>query len=156
MTTVTSTPARPDPAETSHDLHLVSVLESGLPPELGTPNQPATYTVPLVFSRQVSPDERARIEAPAALRHLTAQTAAVRPGSDLRLVVSDRRLLVEGTTLEELRDGLAGALTSMLHEIGQELRSATADREAAVEQLAAQEARRAAGVHAQVASIRFE
>ncbi|MBN9167080.1 MAG: hypothetical protein J0I07_39475 [Myxococcales bacterium] len=49
-------------------LRLVSILVSGLPVELGTPDEPATYTVPAVFSRQVTAAERARLEDPDTAR----------------------------------------------------------------------------------------
>ncbi|HEY0186212.1 MAG TPA: hypothetical protein VGC67_01860 [Cellulomonas sp.] len=156
MTAPTSVRSSTLPSDPSTELRLLSVLEPGLPVELGTPDEPVAYTVPLVFSRQVTPAERVRIEAPDTLRLLVARTGPGRTGPDLRLEVSDRRLLVAGTTLAELRDGLAGALTGVLREIDQQLRSASAARAVAVEALAAQEARRAAVVHEAVALIRFD
>lgn len=57
------------PASTPLDpaaLRLVSVLVSGLPTALGTVDEPVRYTVPAVFSRQVTPRERALVAAAAA------------------------------------------------------------------------------------------
>jgi len=154
MTTMTTAP--PLHQETQNDdLHLLSVLESGLPVQLGTVDEPATYTVPVVFSRQVTPGERARIEDPETARRLTVDTGARQKGSALRLVVSDRRLLVENTTLDQLRDGLAAALGTMLQEMGHDLRSESSDRAAVAQARAVEEERRAAGVHAAVAEIHF-
>ncbi len=154
MSALIRTPARTPAEDRTTDLRLMSVLESGLPARLGTPEEPAAYTVPLVFSRQVSPAERLRIEDPDTARRLTEQTG--RTGPDLRLSVSDRRLLVESTTLEELRDGLADALSTMLLDLGTELRRASAEREVAAEARTAHEQQRSAAVHATVATIRFD
>jgi hypothetical protein len=145
----------PDTRPDDLDLHLRSVLESGLPAQLGTVDEPATYTVPVVFSRQVTASERARIEDPETARRLSIQTGARPKGASLKLVVSDRRLLVENTTLDELRDGLAGALSTMLEEMGHDLRSESADRAAVAQARAVEEARRAAVVHAAVETIHF-
>jgi hypothetical protein len=139
----------------THDLHLLSVLESGLPTQLGTVHEPASYTVPVVLSRQVTASERAHIEDPETARELSIQTGARQKGAALRLVVSDRRLLIENTTLDQLRDGLAGALTSMLRELGHDLRSESSDRAAFTRAREVAEQRRSAGVHAAVATIRF-
>lgn len=154
MTTFSGAPARTPAADPGTDLHLVSVLESGLPARLATPEQPTAYMVPLVFSRQVSPTERQRIEAPETARRVAER--AGRDGPELRLTVSDRRLLVEPTTLEELRDGLAGALSVMLRDLAAELTRENGEREVVAEARAAQEEQRAAAVHATVATIRFE
>lgn len=140
--------------ETAGDfLRVVSVLEPGLPAELGTPAQPASYTVPLVFSRRVSPRERQHIEDPRTAARIVEEGSG---GPGLRLVVSDRRLLVEGTTLEQLRDGLARALNDMLLDLGRELRRAGDERAAAAEAHVQDERRRTATVHAAVSAIRFE
>lgn len=151
-TTTTSTTTR-ETGPGSDDLRLVSVLESGLPPQLGTPYEPPTYTVAVVFSRQVTRDERARIEAPETARRLVAESGA---DPALRLAVSDRRLLVEHTTLDQLRDGLATALAGMLREVGADLRAERTARAADAEVRSVEERRRASAVHDAVTSIRFE
>lgn len=154
MTALSPFPSASRTDDTAGDvLRLVSVLEPGLPVELGTPTQPASYTVPLVFSRRVSAHERQHIEDPRTAARIAEECGA---GPGLRLVVSDRRLLVEGTTLEQLRDGLARALNDMLQELGRELRRVGDERAAAVELHAQDERRRAAAVHAAVSAIRFE
>jgi hypothetical protein len=150
MTSTASTPVTtpaPDPGE----LRLVSVLVSGLPRELGTIDEPARYTVPAVFSRQVTPQERARIEDPATARRL-AELA----GPGLELSVSDRRLLIKNTTLAQLQGGLAAALAAMLREIDRELGAERARRSAEADAMYVEEHDREAAVTAAAAAIRFE
>ncbi|GCE77664.1 hypothetical protein [Cellulomonas biazotea] len=144
------------PDATSDDLHLLSILESGLPGQIGTPDEPATYTVPAVFSRQVTRDERARIEDPETARRLAEQSGAPTTGPALRLVVSDRRLLIENTSLDRLRDGLAAALAAMLRDLGGDLRAARDERAVAAEAREVEERRRSDATHAAVSTIRFE
>ena len=155
---VTTTTAQPTPQadDTTLDLHLLSVLESELPVEIGTADQPDRYTVPVVFSRQVTRTERVRIEDPATAQALTAQLAAAPAGPGLRLAVSDRRLLIENTNLDELRGGLAAALAAMLRELGRELRTESSARAVQAEARVVEERERAAATHAAVATIRFE
>jgi hypothetical protein len=145
--------ASPDP--TSGDLHLLRILETGIAAEVGTPAEPPRYTVPVVFSRQVTPVERARIEDPATARRLGEAVRPGRSGPGLRLVVSDRRLLVENTTLAELRDGLAAELAAFLRELGEDVRAASAERVSAAARRAGDVERRDATVHAAVEQIRF-
>jgi hypothetical protein len=151
-TTTPTTPTPAEPAVTRGDaLRLTSVLASGLPPEVGTPEEPATYTVPAVFSRQVSQPERTRIEDPATARGLAAFA-----GPDLELVVSDRRLLIKNTTLAQLTGGLAAAIAGVLRDIDAELavEQAQLDDAADVRQVA--ELARAAAVVRAAAEVRFE
>lgn len=154
MSTTTTTPTTTrQPGPESEELRLLSVLESGLPPELGTAHEPPTYTVAIVFSRQVTREEKARIEAPETARRLAAESGA---DPSLRLAVSDRRLLVEHTTLDQLRDGLATALAATMREIGTELRAERTARAADAEVRSVEERRRSSAVHDAVSSIRFE
>lgn len=140
-------PAPLDPAV----LRLVSVLVSGLPTALGTVDEPVRYTVPAVFSRQVTPRERALIEDPATAHRLSEQA-----GHELTLTVSDRRLLIEGTTLAELQGGLAAALAATLREIDRELGAERAQLSAAADARDSEERDRAAAVAAAAAAVRFE
>lgn len=143
----------PSPQE---ELRLLGVLESGLPAQLGTVDEPERYTVPVVFSRQVTRAERERIEDPETARRLAVQAGAAQPGPDLRLVVSDRRLLIESTNLYQLRDGLAEALAEMLRDLGRDERAARSERAVEAESRAVEEEYRVSAVHAVVESIRFE
>ncbi len=118
-----------------------SVLASGLPVEVGTPHEPSLYTVPAVFSRRVTPEERSRIEDPATAEDLMATTGA---GPGLALAVSDRRLLIVNTNLAQLKDGLAMAIGRMLSRLDEDLLTEQDERDAAAELLLASEVDRAA------------
>lgn len=157
-TTLTRNPEPTEPAAppSVHDprvLRLVSVLASGLPSDLGTATGPHRYTVPVVFSRQVSAQERARIEDPATARSVE-EAAGTGPG--LELAVSDRRLLVMNTNLEELKEGLGAALGAMLARLGQELLTEQDRQAAAAEVLRSGERERFEAVSRAAAEIRFE
>lgn len=141
----------PAPTSAPDELRLVSILVSGLPVELGTAGAPARYTVPAVFSRQVTAQERARIEDPA-----TAGGLAQHGDPDLALEVSDRRLLIKNTTLAQLEGGLAAALAATLRDIDRELGAERAQISADAEVRDADERDREAVVAAAVAAIRFE
>lgn len=148
-------PTSPTPSPDSHEpepLALLSVLASGLPAELGTPAEPSLYTVPVVFSRRVTPQERARIEDPAAAAMLMAETGA---GPGLGLEVDDRRLLISGTNLTQLESGLAAAIGRMLSTLGEELHTARTERAAAAEVRLGEERQRADAVAQTAARIRF-
>ncbi len=140
------------PPERAHTLHLVSVLASGLPADLGTPGEPDRYTVPAVFSRRVTHEERARIEDPATA-HRLAESAGL--GHGLELAVSDRRLLIKGTTLAELTDGLATALGAMLAGLERDLHTESGQRAAAAEVHDTAERERFEAVSRAAANIHF-
>lgn len=151
-TTPPSAPATTPSTTDPRALRLVSVLPGALPLELGTPAEPARYTVPAVFSRQATPQERAHIEDPATARALVAVTGA---GPELELTISDRRLLIGGTTLAQLRDGLAAALGEMLARMGQELLAEEDRRSAAAGVREAGERERLEAVTRAAAEIHF-
>lgn len=155
----TSLPAAPTPSsapaptDAAGPLRLLSVLASGLPLDLGTAQEPTSYTVPVVFSRQVTHDERAHIEDPATARLLVERTGA---DPALALVVEDRRLLVEHTSLQALENGVAAALGEMLRQLGAELDAARALRAAQAGALQVRERERSDEVARAAARIRFE
>lgn len=134
-------------------LRLLSVLASGLPSDLGTATSPQRYTVPVVFSRQVSARERARIEDPATARSVEEAAGS---GAGLALAVSDRRLLVMNTNLGELKEGLGAALGTMLARLGDELLTEQDRQAAAAEALRSGERERFEAVSRAAAEIRFE
>jgi hypothetical protein len=152
MTTMTlTTPAPVVPEPRTDGLHLTAVLVAGLPVELGTSAAPARYTVPVVFSRQVSAQERTRIEDPATAAALRSHTAG-----DIELVVSDRRLLVLNTSLAELRDGLGSALAAMLREMETEIDDARDRRDAELDAARQVERERSDTLTREAAEVRFE
>ncbi len=142
---------RPDDPSVGDPLRLVSILVSGLPAELGTADEPARYTVPAVFSRQVTAGERARIEDAA-----TAHALSAHADPDLALEVSDRRLLIKNTTLAQLEGGLAAALAAVLRDIDRDLDAERDQMVADAEVRDADERDRESAVAAAAAAIRFE
>lgn len=136
----------------SRALRLVSILASGLPIELGTPEEPALYTVPVVFSRQVTAAERAAIEDPETARRLAEETGAE---AGLALSVDDRRLLIHNTSLRLLKDGLASAIGRMLQQLGSDLMAEQDRATASAEARLSHERTRVALIAREAAEISF-
>ncbi|GMA24920.1 hypothetical protein GCM10025864_26790 [Luteimicrobium album] len=130
-------------------LTVVGILDTALPPELGTADAPETYTVAAVFSRRVSTDEQNAIEDPA----LRDELAARFPG--VTLAVSDRRLLIGNTNLAMLEGGLAAEIGSLLRAMHERLAVEATRRADEAERWRAAEAERAAAVKAQADRVRF-
>ncbi len=131
-------------------LGLGSVLVGSLPATLMTEDAPDRYTVEAVFTRKADRDEVAAIESSATRDHLFALGY---PTVELR--VSDRRLEIANTNLEELRDGLAVALAAHLAAISNGLsaeRIAAADR---FQDATARDQERAAAVALLAQSVTF-
>lgn len=140
------------PRGDSRALRLVSILASGLPVELGTPDEPALYTVPVVFSRQVTAAEREAIEDPETARRLVEATGT-EPG--LAFTVDDRRLLIHNTSLRLLKDGLASAIGRMLQQIGTDLLAEQDRVTASAEARLSHERARLAAIARDAAEISF-
>jgi hypothetical protein len=150
-----SAPAVPTPradagASAPPPLRLVSVLSGGLPATLGTPDAPRIYTVPAVFSRQVSAGERIAIQSSASSRRL-ADAGFPR----VTLHVADRRLLIGNTNLDELGAGLAHAVAELLRDIGRTQADERDQRDAEALARRSTEADRAADVQHLVDGITF-
>lgn len=138
MTVDTPAPSRrssPTPATSADrtapgdDLGLSAVLPGALPATLGTPAAPDRYQVDAVFTRRPLPEEVDAIDSSASGEALGA---AGYPGVTLR--VSDRRLEIHGTNLEELEGGLSTMVADLLAGISRGVRQAQAqafDRAAA-------------------------
>ena len=126
------------------------MLVGSLPATLLTDAAPDRYTVEAVFTRRPEPEEIKEI--------LGADTRAflAKAGHPtVELTVSDRRLEIANTNLEELRDGLAALLAARLADISAGLH---ARREAAALQFqdaAEHEQDRAAAVAALAESVSF-
>ncbi|GEL47019.1 hypothetical protein CHO01_21350 [Cellulomonas hominis] len=132
-------------------LRIVSILTSALPALLGTSQAPTRYTVPAVFSRQVSVPERTAIEGPETARRLTE-----RGYPQVTLQVSDRRLLIGHTSLEQLEEGLAHELAVALVDIGRAVSRQRDERAAAAAVRQSAESERAVVVQRSVDRIAFE
>lgn len=131
-------------------LGVSSVLVGSLPATLLTTAAPDRYTVEAVFTRRPAPDEVAEIVGEAT-QHGLSQAGY----PHVTLSVADRRLVIHDTTLEELRDGLADALSSRLSEISTHLRRVQEATATALQGVADREAERAAAVAALAESVTF-
>lgn len=131
-------------------LGLGSVLVGSLPAALMTDHAPDRYTVEAVFTRRPDKDEITEI-----LSSQTRDCLAKAGYPTVEVSISDRRLEISNTNLEELRDGLGGVLADRLAEISSDLRT---ERDAAAvrfQQAAAGEQDRAAAVAALAESVAF-
>ncbi len=93
-------------------LGLGSVLAGSLPSALMTADAPARYTVEAVFTRRPQREEIADLLSDETREMLIRNGYPV-----VELTVSDRRLEIANTNLEELRDGLGTVLADRLAEI---------------------------------------
>lgn len=131
-------------------LGLGSVLVGSLPATLLTDRAPDRYTVEAVFTRRPERDEVAQI--------LGSETRAflARAGySTVEVTVSDRRLEIANTNLEELRDGLADVLTERLAQISADVQGQQRNAAARFQVAADHEQERAAAVAALAESVTF-
>lgn len=131
-------------------LGLGSVLVGSLPAALMTADAPDRYMVEAVFSRRPERDEVVAILGSETRDRLTKSGYPT-----VEVTVSDRRLEIANTNLEELRDGLANVLADRLAEISAAVR---ATRDAAAVRFAdaaASEKERATAVTALAGSVSF-
>jgi hypothetical protein len=127
------------------------VLDSALPHELGTDDEPERYLVTAVFSRQVSAEERALIEDPGVPAML-----AERGYVGISLKVADRRLEIAQTNLAMLAGGLATEIARVLREVDQQVVAERERRDDERLRWSEAEAARAARVKAEAERVRFE
>lgn len=131
-------------------LGISHILASALPAELGTESSPGRYTVQCVLSRHVEPAE---------LKMLLSEEIAARLSGDgfpvPTLTVSDRRLLVHDTNLEELDSGLARSIASALRHVTATVVAAMERRAETLAELQTRENARAEGVRATAKAIDF-
>jgi hypothetical protein len=132
-------------------LGLGSVLVGSLPATLLTDAAPDRYTVEAVFTRRAAPDELAQL-----LGGDTRQFLANAGYPTVELTMSDRRLKIANTNLEELRDGLAGMLSERLAAISSDVHARREASAARFQEAADHEHERAAAVAALAESVVFE
>lgn len=131
-------------------LALNRVLVSALPPELGTYHAPSRYTVAAVFTRRPEARELFLLGAPETRQKLDeAGYTAV------ELQVSDRRLFITNTSLEELKQGLAVVIADLLAQISSEVQEEWALQTERLSVLADEEGRRRRDVEAAAAEVLF-
>ncbi|TPW71611.1 hypothetical protein [Schumannella sp. 10F1B-5-1] len=146
---MTITTTSPDTIERTA-LGLRSVLVGALPVSLLTVDAPERYTVEAVFSRRPEREEIDGILAASTRRHLGDEGYPT-----IELSVSDRRLEISNTNLEELRDGLGTVLAQRLAAISAEVVAARLVAAARAQESSRVEHRRAAAVIALAESISF-
>jgi len=134
-----------------HDEFGVShILVNELPAELGGPDAPARYDVAAVFTRRPDPRELTLLEQPA----VRARLAEAGYG-DVGLRVADRRLIIEGTSLDELAGGLAELIGRILADIGERAAAEKLSRDESAAEHARAETSRAAAVLAAAERVDF-
>ncbi len=131
-------------------LGLGAVLVGSLPAKLMTDEAPDRYTVEAVFTRQADRDEVAAIHDGATRDYLSAKGYPT-----VELHVSDRRLEIHNTNLEELRDGLAQVIAEHLSEMTAAIRAAREVASARFNDASQREQTRAAAVAALAESVTF-
>ncbi len=131
-------------------LGLGSVLVGSLPAALMTDQAPERYTVEAVFTRRPERDEITEI-----LGSATRDRLARAGYSAVELTISDRRLEIANTNLEELRDGLGGVLADRLAEISAGVRAKQDAAAVRSKEAAADAQDRAASVAALAESVTF-
>ncbi|GAA2202186.1 hypothetical protein GCM10009849_29600 [Sinomonas flava] len=90
-------------------LRVTGVVLSALPPDTLTPEGPERYTVTASLSRRPDPEE---VES---IQDQSTQTRLEEAGfGHAALHVADRRLLISGTNLDELRNGLAAVIGTLV------------------------------------------
>ncbi len=131
-------------------LGLGSVLVSSLPAALMTDDAPDRYTVEAVFTRRPERDEIEQI-----LGSETRARLASAGYPTVEVTISDRRLEIANTNLEELRDGLGSVLASRLAEISAGVRARRDAAAVRFRDAAGVEHARAAAVAALAGSVTF-
>lgn len=131
-------------------LGLGNVLVGSLPATLLTDDAPATYTVEAVFTRRPDPDEIDQILAADTRDYLERRGYPA-----VQVHVSDRRLEIAGTSLEQLRDGLGAVLAERLADISTGIRSRRESAALRFQEASDREQDRAAAVASLAESVSF-
>ncbi|WP_231589747.1 hypothetical protein [Microbacterium sp. Ag1] len=131
-------------------LGLGTVLVGSLPAKLMTDEAPDRYTVEAVFTRQADRDEVTAIHDGTTRDYLST-----RGYPTVELHVSDRRLEIYNTNLEELRDGLAQVIAEHLSEMTAMIRAEREVASARLNDASEREQARAAAVAALAESVTF-
>jgi hypothetical protein len=127
-----------------------SILVASLPAALLTDDAPDRYTVEGVFTRKPSREEIAAILSPETRDRLSEDGY-----STVEVTVSDRRLVISNTNLEELRSGLATLIAEILFDIDTDARASAALTAGLLREATEQEHQRAAAVVALAAAVAF-
>jgi len=142
--------ARPSAGRRDDVLGLGAVIVGSLPATLFTQDAPDRYLVEAVFSRR---PQREEIEA--ILGNETRTCLSDNGYRTVEVSVSDRRLGIANTSLEELRDGLAAVLAERLSAISTEVWRRREIATARFQEAPEREQKRAAAVAALADSVTF-
>ncbi|MGW9415519.1 MULTISPECIES: hypothetical protein [Arthrobacter] len=145
------TTTQSQPVQSASLLSLSGVLASALPHDLGTAKGPALYTVPAVFSRRPEPRELDLLHGIDVSRRLDESGYG-----DVELLVSDRRLLITNTNLEELKAGLARLVGTILREISEQALLERISRAEELDALSLIEEHRLEALRSSAAEIHFD
>ncbi len=115
-----------------------------------TDDAPDRYTIEAVFTRQADRDEVTAIHDGATRDYLSTKGYPT-----VELHVSDRRLEIHNTNLEELRDGLAQIIAEHLSEMTATIRAEREVAAARFNDASEREQARAASVAALAESVSF-
>jgi hypothetical protein len=132
-------------------LGIGSVRVDSLPATLLTDGAPATYTVEAIFTRRPDAEELTQI-LDGDMHQFLTHIGYPKVG----LTVSNSRLEIANTNLEELRDGLAGLLSERLAAISHSARDRRHVVAGKFEKAAEHERDRVAAVAALAESVVFE
>lgn len=147
---MTTTLASPSQVPALEPLTILTILASSLPTELGTEHSPQRYTVPCILSRRVEPAELTLIKGSVVTDRMAADGYPTPTIS-----ISDRRLLLHDTSLEELESGLAASLAAALRDVTATVLSDRAHRAESMADLKSREQTRLDGVRARADAIDF-
>lgn len=150
MPTTIASSSSSSSSTTLEPLTISHILTSALPTELGTESSPERYTVQCVLSRRVESAELTMLQGPEVSDRLLADGY----GSP-SLTVSDRRLLVHETNLDELGSGLAASLAAALRYVTATVVAVRERKAESMAELQSREKARAEGVRATASAIDF-
>lgn len=145
------TTTQEQPVHVEGRLALSGVLASALPHDLGTATGASRYTVPAVFSRRPQPRELDLLHAKSVTRRLAEEGY-----SDVELRVSDRRLLITNTNLQDLKSGLAHLIGMILRDISVQAEAERAHRSEELDALGMLEEQRLEAIRQSAAKIHFD
>lgn len=126
------------------------MLPGSLPSTLMTDREPARYTVEAVFTRRPNQNELVEL-----LGGRTREYMSNAGYPTIEVTVSDRRLGIANTNLQELRDGLGEVLSNLLDEISERVRERNDAAATHHQVMAAAERERIAAVTELAESVRF-
>ena len=131
-------------------LSLSQILLGTLPPNLLTDSAPETYRVEVVFNRGPKAEEVEEI-----LSESTQSTLVEAGYTDITLHIANHRLVIDGSNLKELHDGLAKRLADILESANSSVRKERANAHDHLMEPSQRELERITAVRALTESVVF-